>query len=101
MESSAVSNEEQACDWKGDKSAHWLVHEERFERMLAPFADDVLTSAARSAPESVARSSEVSPGGIDPPFRSGRAQEVLGRRHRPRLDLTSHGRTAGPNRRTR
>jgi hypothetical protein len=101
MESSAVTNEKRARDWKGDESAHWLVHEERFERTLAPFTDDLLTSAARFAPESVARSSEVSPSGIDPAFRSGRAQEVLGRRHRPRLDLTNHGRAAGPDRRTR
>jgi hypothetical protein len=29
-----VTNEEQARYWNGDEAAHWLVHEERYERML-------------------------------------------------------------------
>jgi SAM-dependent methyltransferase len=39
-------NEEQARYWNGDEASHWLVHEERYERMLAPFTDHLLTSAA-------------------------------------------------------
>jgi trans-aconitate methyltransferase len=39
-------DEEQARYWNGDEAAHWLVHEERYERMLAPFTDHLLTSAA-------------------------------------------------------
>jgi hypothetical protein len=27
-------NEEQARYWNGDEAAHWLVHEERYERRL-------------------------------------------------------------------
>src|SRR5215207_2712496 len=46
MEISTVTNEEQARYWNGDESAHWLVHEERYERMLAPFTDHLLTAAA-------------------------------------------------------
>jgi SAM-dependent methyltransferase len=42
----AVTNEEQARYWNGDEAAHWLVHEQRYERMLAPFTDHLLTAAA-------------------------------------------------------
>ena len=41
-----MTNEEQARYWNGDETAHWLVHEERYERLLAPFTDHLLTSAA-------------------------------------------------------
>jgi SAM-dependent methyltransferase len=41
-----VTNEEQARYWDSDESAHWLVYEEHYERMLAPFTDHLLTSAA-------------------------------------------------------
>ncbi len=41
-----MTNEEQARYWNGDEAEHWLVHEERYERMLAPFTDHLLTSAA-------------------------------------------------------
>jgi SAM-dependent methyltransferase len=41
-----VTNEEQARYWNGDEAAHWLVHEERYERMLAPFTGHLLTAAA-------------------------------------------------------
>jgi hypothetical protein len=37
METWPVMSEEQARYWNGDEAAHWLVHEERYERMLAPF----------------------------------------------------------------
>jgi SAM-dependent methyltransferase len=46
METSAVKNEEQARYWNGDEAAHWLVHEGRYERMLAPFTRHLLTAAA-------------------------------------------------------
>jgi SAM-dependent methyltransferase len=46
METWAVTNEEQARYWNGDEAAHWLVHEQRYERMLAPFTDHLLTAAA-------------------------------------------------------
>jgi SAM-dependent methyltransferase len=46
VEISTVTNEEQARYWNGDESAHWLVHEERYERMLAPFTGRLLTAAA-------------------------------------------------------
>jgi tRNA G46 methylase TrmB len=46
VETWAVTNEEQARCWNGDEAAHWLVHEERYERMLVPFTDHLLTAAA-------------------------------------------------------
>jgi SAM-dependent methyltransferase len=46
METWAVTNEEQARYWNGDEAVHWLVHEERYERMLAPFTGHLLTAAA-------------------------------------------------------
>src|SRR6266487_2678430 len=46
METWAVTNEEQARYWNGDEATHWLVHEERYERMLAPFIGHLLTAAA-------------------------------------------------------
>jgi hypothetical protein len=36
VETWAVTNEEQARSWNRDEAAHWLVHEERHQRMLAP-----------------------------------------------------------------
>jgi hypothetical protein len=46
VETWAVTNEEQARYRNGDESAPWLVHEERYERMLAPFTGRLLTAAA-------------------------------------------------------
>jgi hypothetical protein len=93
METWAVTNEAQARSWDGDEAAHWLVHEERYERMLAPFTGHLLTLGRPApTPESVAGSSEVSLGGFAPALRPGRPQDDLGRRHRPHLDLTNHGR---------
>jgi SAM-dependent methyltransferase len=46
MEPQATANEEQARYWDGDEAAHWLVHEQRHERMGAPFADRLLAAAA-------------------------------------------------------
>jgi SAM-dependent methyltransferase len=39
--------------WNGDEAAQWLVHEQRYERMLAPFTDHLLTSAAIGRAERV------------------------------------------------
>jgi SAM-dependent methyltransferase len=41
-----MTNEEQARYWDGGEAAHWLIHEEPYERMLAPFTGHLLTSAA-------------------------------------------------------
>jgi SAM-dependent methyltransferase len=41
-----VTHEEQARYWNSDEAVHWLVHEQRYQRMLAPFTDHLLTSAA-------------------------------------------------------
>src|SRR5262245_5075482 len=46
METWAQTNEEQARYWNGDEAAHWLVHEKRYERMLAPFTGHLLAAAA-------------------------------------------------------
>jgi hypothetical protein len=46
VETWAVPNEERARYWNGDESAHWLVHEERDEHVLAPFTGRLLTVAA-------------------------------------------------------
>jgi hypothetical protein len=49
VEISTVTNEEQVCYWNGDESAHWLVHEERHERMLAPFTGGPARDASAGA----------------------------------------------------
>jgi SAM-dependent methyltransferase len=46
MEPQSRSNDDQAQYWNGPESSHWLVHEHRYERMLAPFARLVLGAAA-------------------------------------------------------
>jgi hypothetical protein len=38
----AATNIEQARYWNSDEAGHWLVHEERYERMLAPFTEHLL-----------------------------------------------------------
>jgi SAM-dependent methyltransferase len=45
MEHWATINVDQASYWNGDEGAHWLVHEARYQRMLAPFTDHLLTAA--------------------------------------------------------
>jgi hypothetical protein len=45
MQAYAMTNEEQAGYWNGDAANHWLVHEERYARMLAPFTDHVMRAA--------------------------------------------------------
>jgi predicted TPR repeat methyltransferase len=46
MEVWAMTNEEQARDLNGDEAAHWLVEEEQYEPMLAPFTGHLLIAAA-------------------------------------------------------
>jgi SAM-dependent methyltransferase len=46
MKTWAPANEEQARYWNGDEAAHWLAHEERYARMLAPFTRHLLAAAA-------------------------------------------------------
>jgi len=43
MESWAAANEEQARYRDGGEVAHWLAYEERYARVLAPFAGYLLT----------------------------------------------------------
>jgi cyclopropane fatty-acyl-phospholipid synthase-like methyltransferase len=45
VETWAATNTEQARYWNSDEAAHWLVHEERYERMLAPFTEHLLRGA--------------------------------------------------------
>ncbi len=40
-----MANDEQARYWNSDEAGHWLVHEERYERMLAPFTSHLLAAA--------------------------------------------------------
>jgi len=39
-------SEDRAQCWNGPEADHWLVHEHRYERMLAPFTRVVLDTAA-------------------------------------------------------
>lgn len=48
-----MTNEEQARYWNGAEAGHWLVNEERYERMLAPFTGHLLTLAAIGAADRV------------------------------------------------
>lgn len=45
-----MTNQEQARYWNGDEAVHWLVREERYERMLARFTDPLLTRQPLDAP---------------------------------------------------
>ncbi len=46
METRHAANDELARYWGGDEAAHWLVHEEHYERAPAPFTGDLLSAAA-------------------------------------------------------
>jgi SAM-dependent methyltransferase len=39
-------NTEQSDYWNGDEASHWLVHEDRYDAMLQPWADRLLAAAA-------------------------------------------------------
>ena len=53
MDTWAVANEEQARYWNGNEATHWLVPEESYERMPAPFTDHLLTAAASGGADRV------------------------------------------------
>jgi SAM-dependent methyltransferase len=53
METSWAANDEQARYWNGGEAGHWLVHEHRYERMLAPFTGHLLGAAALAAADRV------------------------------------------------
>jgi trans-aconitate methyltransferase len=53
VETWAVTNETQARYWNGDEAVPWLVHEQRYERMLAPFTDHLLTAATSGGADRV------------------------------------------------
>lgn len=40
-----AANDEQAQYWNGEEAAHWLVHEARYDGMLAGFTDHVVRTA--------------------------------------------------------
>jgi hypothetical protein len=48
VETWAVTNEARARSWNGDQAVHWLVHQERYERMLALLTGHLLVSAHRT-----------------------------------------------------
>jgi SAM-dependent methyltransferase len=51
--STHTPNRGQADYWNGDEAAHWLVHEDRYERMLQPFIAHLLGSAGISSSDRV------------------------------------------------
>ena len=51
--STQTTNREQADYWNGDEGAHWLAHEERYERMLRPFIRHLLDRAAISSADRI------------------------------------------------
>lgn len=48
-----MTDDEQARYWNGAEAAHWLVHEKRYERILAPFTSHLLGAAAIGRAEHV------------------------------------------------
>jgi SAM-dependent methyltransferase len=46
-----AANDGQFQYWNGDKAAHWLANEVRYEAMLSPFTDDLLRAAGALATE--------------------------------------------------
>lgn len=46
-------NHEQARYWNAEEAGHWLAHEQRYERMLAPFTGHLLAAAAVGSSERV------------------------------------------------
>ena len=48
-----IVNTDQAEQWNtGDDAAHWVTHQDRYDRMKAPFADMILDAACAPAPTS-------------------------------------------------
>ena len=48
-----TANAAQIEHWNSEESRHWVDHQDRYDRMLAPFADCVLTGAAIGTDERV------------------------------------------------
>lgn len=46
-------NHDQREHWAGPEGDHWVTHSDRYDRMLAPFADRLLTAAAVSVTDRV------------------------------------------------
>jgi hypothetical protein len=102
MEIRPATNEEQARYWNGDEAAQWPVHEERYERMLAPFTDHLLTSTVPLPLPSPSRGrARCHPAASPPPC------DQVGRRKSSaggialHLDLPNHGQLPKLCRRTR
>lgn len=53
METGSAPNDDQARYWNGQEAAHWLAHEDRYDRMLAPFTDHLLGTAGLAAVDRV------------------------------------------------
>jgi SAM-dependent methyltransferase len=50
----SVANRDQAEHWNGsEQAAHWVSHQQQYDRMLAPFIDMILGAAALSAGDNV------------------------------------------------
>jgi SAM-dependent methyltransferase len=50
----SVANRDQAEHWNSsEQAAHWVSHQEQYDRMLAPFTDMILGAAALSAGDNV------------------------------------------------
>jgi SAM-dependent methyltransferase len=47
------ANAAQAENWNGPEAGHWIVHRDRHDRMLAPYADLLMTAAAIRPGENV------------------------------------------------
>ncbi len=48
-----VANQEQAEFWNGKEGAHWVLHEDRYEAMLAPFTHRLVDAAGISPTDRV------------------------------------------------
>jgi SAM-dependent methyltransferase len=48
-----ATNHEQHDHWSGPEGDHWVTHADRYDRMLAPFADQLMATAAVSRKDRV------------------------------------------------
>lgn len=48
-----AANNQHHDQWDGTEGQHWARHADRYDRMLAPFADQLATAAAVSAGERI------------------------------------------------
>ena len=47
------TNREQHDQWSGPEGDHWVAHADRYDRMLAPFTDQIMVAASVSAHDAV------------------------------------------------